>query len=173
MATSASLPLPAAARVAAPTSRSVAQAWAAPRAADLVLDPWAAPVGPPIAVTLLSPWPAPQASMRIISMPPPAALAELPDIAVQTRELSDSTAAAITALNSDAARSAVIGAGATPAAPAAPLAPPVAAEAPVFAPEPTTESTRSIARLRVRLWALVAGGAAATAGVVALLTAAF
>jgi len=111
--------------------------------------------------------------MRIISMPPPAGLAELPDLAVQQRELSESTEAAINVLNSEAARSAIIRAGSAPAAPAAPLAAPVVPEVSVFAAPESTESTKSVAKLRARMWAMIAGGAAATAGVVALLATAF
>ena len=108
--------------------------------------------------------------MRIISMPPPAALTELPDLAVQQRELSASTEAAINVLNSDAARSAVIRSG---SAPAAPLPAPVVAEVPAFAAHEPSESTKSVAKLRARMWAMIAGGAAATAGVVALVATAF
>jgi len=111
--------------------------------------------------------------MRIISMPPPAALTELPDLAVQQRELSASTEAAINVLNSDAARSAVIRSGPAPAAPAAPLPAPVVAEVPAFAAHEPSESTKSVAKLRARMWAMIAGGAAATAGVVALVATAF
>ncbi len=73
-----SLPLPVGARLSSP--RRLTATWAPPRASDLVLDPWSAPVGQPIARSTVSPWPAPDASMRILSMPPPVALTALPDM---------------------------------------------------------------------------------------------
>lgn len=165
MSSSASLSFPVAAGVAGP-SRSVAQAWAAPRAADLVLDPWSAPVGPPIAQHLLSPWPAPLATMRIISMPPPAALSALPDLSEWTASLAASTESAIAAINSSTERSAIV--TPTPAPPA---------DAPVFADAVrtagATQTEPSTARLRAKMLAMLAGGAAAVAGVVTLIATAF
>ncbi len=162
----ASLPLPVGARAAGPSSRSVAQAWAAPRAADLVLDAWAAPVGPPIAQLLLSPWPAPDPMLRIISMPPPIVLAPVPDLSAQRAALAESTQAALAAIASSDQRP----------TPAALPAPTLATAAPTHSA--TTDSsvdgaTTSTTRLRARMWAMIAGGAAAAAGVVTLVLTAF
>ncbi|WP_154723292.1 hypothetical protein [Ilumatobacter coccineus] len=80
------LPLPVGARVAAPARRSKIDVWAAPDPAELVLDPWAAPVGLPVARTRVSPWSAPVASARVTWMPAPAALLPAPT-ALQTPAL--------------------------------------------------------------------------------------
>ncbi len=151
----ASLHLPVGART-GPTSRSVAEAWAAPRAADLVLDPWAAPIGPPIAQLLLSPWPAPDPAMRIVTMPPPVALAPVPDLTLQATSMAESTDAALAAITAATVRA--------QAPTAAPVGETAAAPAVV-----ATQSGASTARLRAKLWALVAGSAAAAAGAVTLL----
>ncbi|MEM1331900.1 MAG: hypothetical protein AAGG08_00455 [Actinomycetota bacterium] len=168
MGTSASLPLPAGATVAVP-ARSVAQAWAAPRAADLVLDPWAAPVGPPIAQLLISPWPAPDASMRIVTMPPPAALVAVADLATSTASMSASTRDAIDALNSASMRSAVVrDRVSTPSerrAAATDTTPAAATKSDAIA-TPT-------GRLRAKMWAMIAGGAVAAAGLVTVVATAF
>lgn len=68
------LPLPVGARFAAPARRSRVDTWAAPNPTQLVLDPWAAPVGLAVARTRVSPWSAPSAATRITWMPSPAAL---------------------------------------------------------------------------------------------------
>ncbi|MEL6893880.1 MAG: hypothetical protein AAFP84_19975 [Actinomycetota bacterium] len=157
MSTSASMPFPIGARVTMPPSRSIAHAWAAPRAADLVLDPWAAPAGPPIAQTLLSPWPAPDAAMRIVTMPPPPSLVPLPDLSHVGALLS------------------------------APLPPPssaTAAEAitvtnhtveyePAATFAPVEEPLSATGRLRARMVAMIAGGVAAVVGVVTVIAVAF
>jgi hypothetical protein len=80
------LPLPVGTRFAAPVRRSRIDVWAAPDPTQLVLDPWAAPVGLPVARTLMSPWSPPTASTRITWMPAPAVLFPPPNAAGLVRE---------------------------------------------------------------------------------------
>lgn len=163
------LPLPAGARVSAPPRRARAELWAAPDPLSLIIDPWAPPLGHPIADPSLSPWPAPLATARIGWLAAPPALLPPPVL--------DPGAAA--AASTERALSTLRSLAAVPP----PLAPPVALPAPTLAtlrssvagesapaafPAPSPHTAAGDVDLDASRWrfiAIVGGlGAALTAG---------
>ena len=75
------LPLSAGAGLVTPSRRARVGAWAAPDPTALVLDPWAAPVGRPVALATTSPWSPPVGQSRVAWMASPAALLPAPTTA--------------------------------------------------------------------------------------------
>ena len=72
------LPVPAGAGFVIPARRARVDVWAAPDPETLVLDPWAAPVGRPVALAAVSPWSPPVGQSRVRWMASPAALLPAP-----------------------------------------------------------------------------------------------